>query len=243
MIRHIGFAGIDKNTNIDELIKLQNDFPLVEFGFLSSKNWVENGNRYMNPEKLKEFKNKNINLCLHLCGEFARRPLKEGWHQIESFFGENLELFQRVQLNLVGSELKKEYDLSHLANIPETIIQQLSIQKMPIYQSYLDSDYDESIHTSTSILFDISGGRGRYEKDFPVTEINKFVKHGFAGGISPDNCIETIQHIEDNLSKEIDYWIDMETGVRDENDWFSIEKCRQVCQKIYNYLELKTYCE
>lgn len=238
MIKHIRFAGIDKKTDINKLVQLQKEYPIVEFGMLSSKNWVENGNRYTDPVILKALKGTGLNLSLHLCGEFARRPLKEGWGQIEEYFGDNLNLFNRVQLNVVGSTLKKEYDLPHLAGIDETIIQQKSILDMPIYDSYLASDYSESVHTITSILFDISGGRGKYEKDFDVVEIDWFVKHGFAGGISPDNCVEAVQNIERNLSAEVRYWIDMESGVRDERDWFSVDKCRQVCEKVYSYLKL-----
>jgi hypothetical protein len=29
------------------------------------------------------------------------------------------------------------------------------------------------------------------------------------------------------------YWIDMESGVRDDQDRFSIEKCRAVCEAVY----------
>lgn len=236
MIKHISFAGIDKKTNINELFKIQKEFPLVEFGFLSSKNWRDNGNRYPDPVMLKSLK--GLNLSLHLCGEFARSPFKEGWKQIEEFFGKDLGVFQRIQLNVIGFDSKKEYVLPHLADIPETIIQQRSILEMPIYENYLKSEYDESIHTTTSILFDISGGRGKYEKDFDVVEVDRLVKHGFAGGLSPDNCVEAVQHIEENLSNDIAYWVDMESGVRDERDWFSVEKCRKVCEKVYDYLRI-----
>ena len=110
---------------------------------------------------------------------------------------------------------------------------------MPIYKNYLESAYEESIHTITSILLDVSGGRGKYIKNFEVVPIDTFVKQGFAGGITPDNCIEVVRHIEENLPSNIDYWIDMESGVRDENNWFSVDKCRQVCEKVYEYLQIK----
>ena len=240
MLKHVSFAGIDNQTKIEELQKLQQDFPLIEFGFLSSKNWMENGNRYPDPVFLKKLKGKGLNLSLHLCGEFARRPLKEGWWQIEEFYKDNLKLFNRVQLNVIGSKLKNGFQLPLLETVQEIIIQQKNIFDMPIFEECLNScDYEQI--SKTSVLFDLSGGRGEYVKDFNVFEIEhqQVVKVGFAGGISPANCTEVVKRIEENLPKEVPYWIDMETGIRDERDWFSISKCRQVCEQIYSFLEIK----
>lgn len=240
MIKHISFAGIDCKTKIEDLQSIQKEFPLVEFGFISSKNWMDNGNRYPDPVLLKNFKSKGLNLCLHLCGEFARRPLKEGWNQIEEFYKDNLKLFNRVQLNVIGSKPKKDFKLTLLKNVQEVIIQQKSVFDMPIFEECLNSCGYEKL-SRTSVLFDLSGGRGKYVKDFDVFEIEhqQPIKLGFAGGISPENCVDVVKRIEANLPKEIPYWIDMETGIRDERDWFSISKCRKVCEQVYNLLEIK----
>lgn len=39
--------------------------------------------------------------------------------------------------------------------------------------------------------------------------------------------------LKDLGEKALRYWIDMETNVRDENDYFSLEKCRAVCEAVY----------
>ena len=39
----VTFTGIDGWTDIDELEVIQNQYPMVEFGVLLSKNWHENG--------------------------------------------------------------------------------------------------------------------------------------------------------------------------------------------------------
>lgn len=237
MLKHIGFAGIDSRTNISELQLLQHDFPLVEFGFLSSKNWTDKGNRHPDPVMLKKLEDKNLNLSLHLCGELARRPLKEGWGQVEDFYGKHLNLFKRFQLNIIGSKPKKDFKIPLLKNGLEIIIQQKNIFDMPIFEQCLNDFSNEQL-ANMSVLFDVSGGHGKYIKDFDVFEVahSQVIKVGFAGGITPDNCVEVVTRIEENLLSEIPYWIDMETGIRDERDWFSISKCRQVCEHVYKFM-------
>lgn len=108
---------------------------------------------------------------------------------------------------------------------------------MPIFEQCLN-DFSKDQLSNLSVLFDVSGGRGKYVKDFDVFDIEhpQIVKVGFAGGISPENCTEVVKRIEENLPKEVPYWIDMETGIRDERDWFLVSKCRQVCERIYNII-------
>ena len=38
MLKKLTFTGIDNKVNIEELIELKNKYPLIEFGFLISKN-------------------------------------------------------------------------------------------------------------------------------------------------------------------------------------------------------------
>lgn len=108
---------------------------------------------------------------------------------------------------------------------------------MPIFEQCLNDFSNEQL-ANMSVLFDVSGGHGKYIKDFDVFEVehSQVIKVGFAGGITPDNCVEVVTRIEENLLSEIPYWIDMETGIRDERDWFSISKCRQVCEHVYKFM-------
>lgn len=48
-------------------------------------------------------------------------------------------------------------------------------------------------------------------------------------GLGPENVASVVA----SLSTEAPYWIDMETGVRDSQGRFSIERCRQVCEAVY----------
>lgn len=90
-------------------------------------------------------------------------------------------------------------------------------------------------------LFDFSGGHGVYapskwavhEKDSEL--LSRGV--GFAGGIGPENTINVVRQIEENLVIGSEFlvntqiWIDMESGVRTE-DWFDLRKVEQVIRQI-----------
>ena len=36
-------------TDISDLKEIQKEYPIAEFGVLTSYNWIDNGNRYLNP--------------------------------------------------------------------------------------------------------------------------------------------------------------------------------------------------
>lgn len=57
---------------------------------------------------LSKLKDKNLNLCLHLCGSIARNVWKTGsWNEVETIFGKNLGLFSRIQLNVCTDKVPK----------------------------------------------------------------------------------------------------------------------------------------
>ena len=67
----ITFTGIDNYTKKDDLIKISNEFPRVEFGFLHSARWKENGTIHPNPIEMKRLYDQCVYYILHLCGAFA----------------------------------------------------------------------------------------------------------------------------------------------------------------------------
>lgn len=81
---------------------------------------------------------------------------------------------------------------------------------------------------AVDVLFDASGGRGILPGDWPEAHSETFC--GYAGGLSPDNVAAAVDVIK---TRARHYWIDMESGVRDENDRFSLDKCRAVCEAVY----------
>lgn len=82
-----------------------------------------------------------------------------------------------------------------------------------------------SVH---SWLYDRSGGHGIVPEKFPPGP-NYMV--GYAGGINPDNVLDILDKIEANYP----FWIDMETGVRDENDKFDLNNVEKICKLVYEH--------
>jgi len=75
-----------------------------------------------------------------------------------------------------------------------------------------------------AMLVDGSGGRGVLPREWvrPATE----QAVGFAGGLSPDTLLEQLPRIQAAACGK--WWIDMENGVRDADDWFDVERVRSV---------------
>jgi phosphoribosylanthranilate isomerase len=78
------------------------------------------------------------------------------------------------------------------------------------------------------ILVDASGGRGISPVEWVRPPTDKRV--GFAGGLGPDNLEQELPRILD-VSRFGD-WIDMETGLRDDDDWFDVERARAVLEIV-----------
>ena len=48
-LKHITFTGVDAKTDKKLLSEIQKQYPVAEFGVLTSYHWYENGNRYIDP--------------------------------------------------------------------------------------------------------------------------------------------------------------------------------------------------
>lgn len=75
-----------------------------------------------------------------------------------------------------------------------------------------------------SVLFDPSGGRGIEAFRWPSPPIGCHL--GYAGGIKPDQIVDTLKEIG---VVDSPFWIDMESGVRTD-DKFDLAKVRQVLE-------------
>lgn len=211
-LKHVSFAGIDSNTDREELRRIQDEFPIVEFGVLMSRNWFENGNRYMSPSDIERFR--GLNLCAHLCGKIARDFMKGDTSLLDGTYPYWKTMFKRIQVNVAPYGFSDGIDWSGE--------QEVYIQCKPnLYDNYENS-------RGVGMLIDNSGGRGIEEEwiVYPTKE-----KIGYAGGLNPSNVVAKTASLINNDSVG-DFWIDMESGVRDEDDWFSIEKVRAVLNNL-----------
>ena len=211
-LKHVSFAGIDRNTDREELHRIQEAFPIVEFGVLMSRNWFENGKRYMCPSDIERFS--GLNLCAHLCGKMARDFMKGDVGLLDETYPYWKNMFKRIQVNVAPYGFSDGIDWSGE--------QEVYVQCKPnLYDNYENS-------RGVGMLIDNSGGRGIDEEWTVYTTKEKI---GYAGGLNPSNVVTKTASLMNNDSVG-DFWIDMESGVRDEDDWFSIEKVRAVLDNL-----------
>lgn len=207
----ITFTGVDDHTSIDEMHRLSLVYP-IEWGVLFSPKRQGEG-RYPGLNFIRTLvatRSDFVKLAAHLCGGDARDVVERGLGQHDQLIYDH---FQRVQINTADPEVKP----SLIANWAR------HLEVSPILQcrgEFPDVD-------GVEFLFDASGGRGIAPKAWPKG-LN--YRCGYAGGLNPDNVAAAVADIG---TKAGAYWIDMETGVRDDRDRFSLDKCQAVCEAVY----------
>ena len=233
-LRHITFTGIDAKTDVQDLIDIQREYPIAEFGVLTSYHWYENGNRYLNPAFLSNLYagNGELNLALHVCGSAAHDAADGYWNNLDDHVFNTFGLFRRVQLN-VANRTDNPYRLASTPNRhTEVIIQQKGIHDIEMFE--------RSMWMNVSVLLDASGGQGI---DTPINVLpnaDKPFKVGYAGGINPDNVADKLAYLIQH-NEVGDFWIDMESGVRTD-DWFDTDKVRRVlaiCKEVMRELHVE----
>lgn len=225
----VSFVGVDKETNFESL-KLFSDSKLkYEFGVLYSDSKNGHDKRYPTHEFANKYldwalKN-NILTSLHLCGS-----------SIDRYFYEDKELIElagkagRIQLNL---NIKKYNDYQVLSDniidVAEKYNHKIILQKNNTKKQFNEVFLEKNPNIALSLLHDSSGGFGR--EISIVSPPDKKYYTGYAGGIKSSNVLNIIKLIEEVNKENISYYIDMESGVR-QNNLFSIEECLKIKELI-----------
>lgn len=226
-IKYVTFTGIDRQTDLSRLERLQRQYGFAEFGILYSHKWREKGERYPEPAFIREVaKHGRLNLSIHLCGTIARQML-EG--EVEAFYdsiGCDWPVFNRHQLNIAVSDFENK-TIKQLQDIRfhNTIIQ---VKSEDVCRKLLERVDNFRI----SYLVDPSGGKG-LESSFTHVKSEKNLV-GYAGGITPENVGQKIFSLISNDSDQ-EFWIDMESRVRTNNK-FDIDKVEQVLKTVSKYV-------
>ena len=218
MLKKVTFSGIDQQTKVQNLKRLYEKYPFVEFVFLYSHHANRKGvGRYPQTVVLKGYKKAGLPMALHLCGKISHDLVHDGnWSAVYKELDGYMDLFDRIQLNI-----PKTKHFSRELTFPEDkqIIIQLHEGTRVLFDCYK--------HLSNVVGFqDGSGGRGIAQTKWMLPETVPF---GYAGGITPENVVQVVREL--NEICESDFWIDMETGIRT-NDKFDIQKCEAVCRQL-----------
>jgi hypothetical protein len=210
--KFITFTGVDGRTNLDACRALSWQYP-VEFAFLHS---VSKGNygkpRYTGMHYLPRLAGMGVSCAVHLCGSSAKAAMSRS-----SYLEEHTKFAQRIQINARDEDYPV---LDHMGALHTTIRQTRDTTAWPETPNWVFP------------LLDCSGGRGKLVTDWPASPPTKMV--GYAGGLAPRLVAGFLERLPDHPHG---FWIDMESGVRTVDglgeDWFDIEKCRKVCEEVY----------
>lgn len=237
-LKHITFTGIDAKTDIRDLQEIQREFPIAEFGVLTSYHWYENGNRYLDPKLMKNLRFNDLRLSLHICGRAAHDAALGKWSDIHYLTWGTARNFGRIQLNIANHK-DNPAKVSYSDYGQEIIIQQRDGYHIPEYEATLENwnEYNGRL----SVLLDASGGCGINTelKVLPSTR-----KVGYAGGFNPDNVAEKLTFLMQHVHMG-EFWIDMESGVRTD-DWFDTDKVVKVlhiCRDLLKGMGYETESE
>lgn len=230
VLKHITFTGIDERTDITLLSKIQKEFPIAEFGILTSYHWYENGNRYLDPRSIRKFLHKGFNLSLHICGSAAHDAALGNYADIYHLTYGAYGYIPRIQLNISG-RMDNPKIVAPTMYQHEIIIQQRDLNNIELFSS--TQKQWGYFNGRLSILLDASGGRGI---DTPLSALPiRSNKVGYAGGFTPDNVSEKLSFLLVNHTVG-GFWIDMESGVRTD-DWFDLDKVVDVLKKCRECLD------
>lgn len=213
----ITFTGVDDYTDIGAMSALSDEYP-IEWGVLIGGR--PGKVRYPSVARINELVALAMNiqytwwfrLSLHLCGTYAQRAMTN----IELPENEiDIRGFGRVQVNA------PTYDMDALGKLAEKY-------GVDVIFQHRDGPFPINLPPGVFPLHDPSGGRGTVPSERPIQTANCGLV-GYAGGIRPENIHEAL----DSMNRPVNYWIDMETGVRT-NDRFDLTRCEAVCKAVYS---------
>lgn len=207
----ITFTGVDDATDPCGLVELSTDYP-IEWAVLFSPKRQAVEPRYPRLETIGWLVSElpTLRWSAHLCGADAHSVI----YDAHSEHGDVLQHCQRAQINTEDPNIW-----------PSEIGSWAARHNL---RAILQCRGDFPRVASVDVLFDASGGRGISPKAWPGA--NRTTLCGYAGGLRPENVADAVATIG---MQGIRYWIDMETGVRDERDRFSLDKCREVCEAVF----------
>lgn len=208
---HITFTGVDAHTDFGGMARLSAMYP-IEWGILFSGKRQGQENRYPPLSAIHDLVIEyRMAFSAHLCGSDARAVIEAGRSPHDELIG---SAFIRAQINTADPHVQPSL-IGHWAHGRGV-------------RAILQCRGAFPAVKAVDVLFDASGGRGISPADWPEAHPESFC--GYAGGLGPDNVAAAVSIIK---TRARHYWIDMESGVRDENDLFSLDKCRAVCEAVY----------
>ena len=218
-------TGVDSRTDPNDLHRLSERFPHAEFALLFSPERSGHQNRFPTVQQIQSLLAAGpLKFAIHLCGravpDFIRAA---GSAEKDGQFPDAFRLathpaVSRIQLNFAFRRAK--FSLSEL----DFAIRSLRI---PVITQEHRANDGVSIAVKApnhQVLFDASGGRGIEAPEWLPPIEGKTC--GFAGGLGPGTIPTALPAIQ-QVCADKPFWIDMESRIRDQDDWFDIHACEK----------------
>lgn len=228
----VAIAGVDESVRPEQLTELSRKYPFVEWSVLYKS---ESKPLYRFPsvewirelvEQSKQFQAETgqlMNLSIHLCADAVAGLVRGDFTPLKPI-EDLLPYFQRMQLNVIYDRFTQFLTLlpGNIRQLPcnPQIILQLNGQP----ETEAIAEMLRVAGINHAYLHDCSGGRGR-ENSLWLSPVGSYT--GYAGGLNLENLEKHLSEIA-RITKGHPIYIDLESGVRDNDNLFVLDRAEEV---------------
>lgn len=232
-------TGADDKIDPESLVQLSLRYPFVEWAILY---FPEKEGEARNPSrewrlKFAQLRQRfNMKSALHLCGFNVFNEILR--NEVPEDFLQELRSYDRIQLNI--NARKEQFDAKEVMRVYDFLAARghsLILQCHPGTQSLINGYLAQTPYLDQlGVLYDASRGKGVLSSEWakPLEVVGRPIPCGYAGGLSPENIETSLAEI-DAVAGQFVYWVDMETGLRTENE-FDLAKAQAVLGAVRRQL-------
>lgn len=224
MLTYVSLTGPDDKTNIAALADLSAAFPFVEWALLYVPH---NEGAPRNPTRAWREAFFEAHLpsrgAVHLCGSRAFEEL------LSNKLPKDVLQASRIQLNVNARRVeftdKQVLDIYRRSlDLGPGIILQRHANTAALIDKFIASLPVLDTHR-VGVLLDQSKGTGRAPDSWLQPPALEGLHCGYAGGIGPDNTADVLRALVATNDPREPYWIDMESGIRTDNQFDIAKAC------------------
>lgn len=227
-LRLVTLTGADDGSDPNELVRLSEKYPFVEWGILVSAKQM-GSTRFPSSSWMRGLaaavQGKNIGLAVHVCGRWVRDIISGRFPKDLAELPMPWDNVKRFQLNFHAEKHDFNNDIIRVLEEQPFEGRQIIFQ----YDSVNEDDIEElplCKWNGNAPLFDMSHGAGVLPSNWPKASSSPgYVFYGYAGGLGQD-CLPAQLDPISAAAEDKPFWIDMETKLRTGKDsMFDFQKC------------------
>jgi phosphoribosylanthranilate isomerase len=231
VINLVSLTGPDDKTSIDQLARISEAYPFVEWGVLYVPNY--NGTK-RNPSEQwrKDFFDSAMpgSKATHLCGAKAFYQLLDNELPAEILKSNRIQLnINARKVEFSDQEVKEVY--ARALDVVPAVILQLHSSTQNVIRDFLKS-VSSSDRSRIHVLLDESRGKGKMPSHWTLPAFLADIPCGIAGGLNPTNIAEVLSRFEASSNVR---WVDMESGIRTDNE-FDLDKAISVLESSKSFV-------